>query len=80
MNPIKSLMLFLIRAYQKTISPDHGILKDRITPYKCRFYPSCSEYTYQAIEKYGVFKGAWLGIKRIKKCNPSNEGGYDPLK
>lgn len=47
---------------------------------ECKFYPTCSEYTRQAIEKYGVVKGVWLGAKRILKCNPFSKGGYDPLK
>ncbi|BCS82470.1 membrane protein insertion efficiency factor YidD [Anaerocellum diazotrophicum] len=63
---------FLIRFYQKFISP----LK--VIP-SCRFYPTCSEYTLQAIEKYG-FYGLWLGFKRIIKCHPFHPGGYDPLK
>ena len=46
---------------------------------RCRFYPTCSEYTKQAILKYGLFKGGLLGIKRICKCHPLNEGGYDPI-
>jgi len=46
----------------------------------CKFYPTCSEYTKQAIEKYGAFKGVFYGVKRIIKCNPFSKGGYDPLK
>ena len=51
----------------------------KLTPSVCRFSPTCSEYTKQAIEKYGVIKGIWLGIKRISKCHPGNPGGYDPV-
>ena len=47
---------------------------------KCKFYPTCSEYSIQAFEKYSFFKGFFLSIKRILKCNPFNKGGYDPLK
>ena len=50
-----------------------------LKPPVCRFYPTCSEYTKQAIIKYGIIKGLWLGIKRISKCHPLNPGGYDPL-
>ncbi len=52
----------------------------KLTPATCRFYPTCSVYAKQAIEKYGVTKGVWLGIKRICRCHPFNSGGYDPLK
>ncbi len=65
------LALGLIRLYQLTLS--------RILPPSCRFTPSCSVYTYQAIEKYGVVKGGWLGAKRISRCHPLNPGGYDPV-
>ena len=67
---IKKLILFLIKIYQKISA---------LTPPKCRFYPTCSEYTKQAIIRFGVFKGGILGIKRIVKCHPLNEGGYDPV-
>jgi hypothetical protein len=63
--------MFMIRVYQRTLS--------RVLPPSCRFTPSCSEYTYQAIEKYGIFKGGWLGVKRISRCHPLNPGGYDPV-
>ena len=62
----------MIRGYQKFISP--------LFPPTCRFYPTCSVYCIQALEKYGVFKGSFLGIKRILKCHPCHPGGYDPLK
>jgi len=77
---MKKIALFLIRIYQKILSPDHGVLKSYLSTSKCRFYPTCSEYTYQAIEKYGFSNGFLKGIKRIKRCHPWNEGGYDPLK
>lgn len=68
---IKALALMLIRFYKRFISP--------LLPPSCRFTPTCSEYTYQAIEKYGVLKGGWMGVKRIARCNPFNPGGYDPV-
>ena len=67
---IKKFLLLLIKLYQKISA---------LFPAKCRFYPTCSEYTKQAIMKYGIFKGCFLGAKRIAKCHPLNEGGYDPV-
>jgi len=61
----------MIRVYQLTLS--------RQFPPSCRFYPSCSEYTMQAIGKHGARKGMWLGIKRISRCHPFHPGGYDPV-
>jgi len=69
---MKKILVFLIIKYQRYISPLFGK--------KCRFYPSCSEYTKQAIEKYGTLKGCFIGTKRILRCNPFSKGGYDPLK
>jgi putative membrane protein insertion efficiency factor len=63
--------LLLIRFYQLFISP--------IFPPSCRFEPSCSQYTYEAIAKYGIIKGGWMGIWRVLRCNPFNRGGYDPV-
>lgn len=72
---MKKIIIFLIKIYKKTLSPILDFLG-----IKCKYYPTCSEYTIQAIEKYGVIKGCLLGIKRILKCNPFSKGGYDPLK
>lgn len=78
---IKKITLKIIKLYQRTISPDHGIIFRHRYPYGyCRFKPTCSQYSYQAIKKYGVIKGSWKGIGRILRCNPWNHGGYDPLK
>ncbi len=74
------LTVWLIRAYQKTISFDHGILKVFYPHGFCRFTPSCSEYGAQAITKYGVLKGTLLASWRVLRCNPWSKGGYDPLK
>lgn len=72
---MKKISIFLIHLYKKYLSPwIHQLGFD------CKYYPTCSEYTRQAIEKYGIIKGGFLGIKRILKCNPFSKGGYDPLK
>lgn len=76
---MKKLILIAIRLYQKTFSLDQGILSKIFPTRVCRFHPTCSEYTYQAIEKFGVFKGTKLGVKRIARCHPWNDGGYDPV-
>lgn len=65
-------LLFLIRVYQKTISPN-------LPENTCRFYPTCSHYGYTSIYKYGVIKGGFMAAWRILRCNPFNEGGYDPV-
>jgi len=76
---IKGLVLLGISIYQKTSSFDHGPLA-RIFPFLgCRYYPTCSEYTYEAISKYGVLKGGWLGLKRVVRCYPGAKGGHDPV-
>ncbi|MBU1132493.1 membrane protein insertion efficiency factor YidD [Patescibacteria group bacterium] len=69
-----------IRFYQKTLSFDHGIFKEMFPGGYCRFHPTCSEYAYRAIEKYGVFRGGLLGVYRILRCNPFSKGGNDPVK
>jgi hypothetical protein len=80
-HQLKKLFLSLIRLYQN-FSPFHWrlfralFLSDRT----CRFRPTCSEYAYQAIQKYGILKGCFLGFKRIIRCHPLTKGGYDPLK
>lgn len=70
-------VLYLIKIYQLIFSPDHGFW--RRTGRGCRFYPTCSDYTYQAVEKFGILKGFWKSVKRILRCHPFSDGGYDPL-
>lgn len=77
---MKSFLKRLIRLYQILFSPRKGIFQSIFPKYfGCRFSPTCSEYSSEAIEKYGVVKGLLLGIKRIFRCNPLFRGGYDPL-
>ncbi|MCI2110207.1 MAG: membrane protein insertion efficiency factor YidD [Acidaminococcaceae bacterium] len=68
---MKQIAIMLIRFYQKCISP--------LFPPHCRFYPTCSQYALEAVEKYGVVKGGFLAVKRILKCHPYHKGGYDPV-
>lgn len=68
---MRKVVLFLIRVYQRTIS--------QVLPPTCRFVPSCSEYGYQAIARYGILKGGWLTLRRIARCHPFHPGGYDPV-
>lgn len=68
---MRKVFILLIRGYKKLISP--------VLPPSCRFYPTCSEYSIQALEKYGVIKGGAKTIWRILRCNPFNKGGYDPI-
>lgn len=77
--PITILILFMIRIYQKTLSFDHGFMKIFYPNGYCRFHPTCSEYGYQCFEKHGLFKGGWLTIKRVFRCNPINKGGIDEV-
>jgi putative membrane protein insertion efficiency factor len=64
-------VMALIRAYQLTLSP--WMLTH------CRFMPTCSRYTYEAVERYGALRGSWMGVKRILRCHPFHPGGYDPV-
>ncbi len=76
----KKIAVFIIKGYQKTVSPDHGIIKKAFPYGCCRYTPTCSEYGLAAIEKYGVIKGGIKTIWRLLRCNPFSKGGYDPLK
>ncbi|HHV98729.1 MAG TPA: membrane protein insertion efficiency factor YidD [Clostridiaceae bacterium] len=68
----KGLLVYIIRLYQKFISP--------LKPACCRFYPTCSQYAIDAVSRYGCIKGGFMAIKRVLKCHPFNPGGYDPVK
>ena len=70
MSP-QPVLLFALRAYKRWISP--------WLPPACRFYPTCSQYTLEAVERHGVMRGLWLGARRISKCHPFHAGGYDPV-
>ena len=68
---MRGLLIRLLRGYKNWLSP--------LLPSACRFYPTCSEYAREAIEKYGVARGAWLATKRLCRCHPLNPGGFDPV-
>lgn len=72
-------LIFLIAIYQKTISPDHGFMRPWFGRLKCRFYPSCSEYARRSLSQYGLIYGIMLSLKRIFRCGPWSQGGYDPV-
>lgn len=68
---MKRLLVGLVRVYQYAISPLLGR--------NCRYFPSCSEYMLEAVQKHGAAKGGWLGVKRLCRCHPWHPGGYDPV-
>ncbi|MCI9379263.1 MAG: membrane protein insertion efficiency factor YidD [Eubacterium sp.] len=68
---MKKILIFMIQFYRKNISPFKG--------YKCPYYPTCSQYGLEAVEKYGAVKGGALALWRILRCNPFSKGGYDPV-
>lgn len=68
---MRALALVLLRVYKRFLSP--------LLPPMCRFEPTCSVYTMQAVEKYGAVRGTWLGIRRLARCHPFNPGGWDPV-
>ena len=77
---IELFLIRLIEVYQRTLSPDHGWFRFLYPNGFCRYHPSCSEYTKQAIKKYGAFRGLRLGAWRVVRCNPLARGGNDPVK
>jgi uncharacterized protein len=68
---VRTALVLLIRGYQVSISP--------LLPASCRYYPSCSAYAVEAIQKHGAVRGSWLAMKRIARCHPFRPGGYDPV-
>jgi uncharacterized protein len=68
---MRELVVFLLRTYKQVISP--------LLPPACRYHPTCSEYTMEAVSRYGVARGLWLGLKRLSRCHPFHAGGLDPV-
>jgi uncharacterized protein len=68
---MKQILILIVRGYQLWVSP--------LLPASCRYYPTCSTYAVEAIEKYGPGKGGWLAVRRILRCHPFHSGGYDPV-
>lgn len=71
MSVVRDVVAFMIRGYQVFLSP--------LLPASCRFQPTCSQYTIEAVQQYGALRGLWLGAKRISKCHPLHPGGFDPV-
>jgi len=68
---MRRLLIFFVRAYQTVLSP--------MLPPSCRYYPSCSAYAIEALEKHGALRGSWLAVRRITRCHPFRPGGFDPV-
>jgi len=69
---MRALTLAVLRTYKRWISP--------LLPSACRFHPTCSEYMAQAVEAHGVARGVWMGIRRLARCHPFHQGGFDPVR
>jgi putative membrane protein insertion efficiency factor len=69
---MQAVVMAGLRFYKQWVSP--------MLPSACRFYPTCSEYMLEAVRKYGVARGVWLGIRRLSRCHPFHEGGFDPVR
>lgn len=76
---VRTLLLFGIRLYQRTLSPDHGWLAAVFPAGCCRYVPTCSEYGIQALAAHGVLRGGWMTLRRIARCQPWARGGFDPV-
>jgi putative membrane protein insertion efficiency factor len=68
---MRAVLVLLVRGYQVALSP--------LLPPSCRYFPSCSEYAIEALEKHGALRGSWLAVRRIARCHPFRPGGYDPV-
>lgn len=69
---MKTVVLLLLRGYKAAISP--------LLPPSCRFVPTCSQYAHEAVERHGLLRGGWMGVRRLARCHPFHPGGYDPVK
>ena len=69
---MQRILILLLKAYKFFISP--------LLPSACRYYPTCSEYMLEAVARYGAVRGVWMGVKRLGRCHPFHEGGYDPVR
>ncbi len=76
---MKHILILIIKIYQKTLSPDHGLFKARWPYGFCRYYPTCSKYAIDALSQHGSVRGSYLATKRIVRCNPFSQPGVDQV-